>query len=229
MNRKKYSLDDYNKKEPFDDSCIKFFIIYEGADREPNYFEAFKDKFLEEKKAYIHHILEKTSLVKGNMPKNLIDRARDFIKNPPKSLKFTPSEEDKFRFVIDVDKHPKNQIEDLKKYSDTLLDSNLFISNFSFEIWLWFHLDEQEKITAKKPKEIKTQLGRKQNELKFAAFPHDYMSKELIEKAIERAEKADLDKDNYFPVVKSTKVYILIQELLKYSILNEDVISPETL
>jgi hypothetical protein len=229
MNRKKYSLDDYNKKEPFDDSCIKFFIIYEGADREPNYFEAFKNEFLEEKKAYMHHVLEKSSSIKGNMPINLIDRAKDFIKNPPKSLKFTPSDDDKFRFVIDVDKHPKKQIVDLKKYSDTLLDSNLFISNFCFEIWLWFHLDEQEKITAKKSKEIKIQLGEKQNELKFAAFPHDYMSKDLIYKAIKRAEKADLNPKDYFPVEKSTKVHLLIKELLEYSILNNSVDNAEIL
>ncbi|WP_395061802.1 RloB family protein [Flavobacterium sp.] len=223
MLRRKFKIDDYNKQDPFDDSCIKFFIVYEGSDREPNYFEAFKNVFLEEKKAYIHHVLEDSSSIKGNMPKNLINRAKEFIKNPPKNLKFTPSEEDKFRFVIDVDKHPKEQIIDLKEYSDTLLDSNIFISNFCFEIWLWFHLDEQENISAKKSKEIKTQLGDKQNELKFAAFPHNYMVMNLILKAIERAENTDKDKNNYFPVEKSTKVYLLIKELLEYSILNIDV------
>jgi RloB-like protein len=229
MQRGKYKLDDYNKKEPFDDSCIKFFIIYEGTDREPNYFEAFKNVFLEEKKAYIHHVLESTSPIIGNMPKNLIDRAKDFIKNPPKDLKFTPSEEDKFRFVIDVDKHPKQQIIDLKEYNDTLFDSNLFISNFCFEIWLWLHLDEQDKITSKKSKEIKTELGKKQNQLKFAEFPHDYIKKGLISTAIERAKKADLVKENYFPVEKSTKVYLLMEELLQYSLLNNAVKDPEIL
>lgn len=228
MNRRKYTLDDYNKNEPFDDSCIKFFIIYEGADKEPNYFEAFKNAFLEEKKAFIHHVLE-NSAVKGNMPKNLIDRAKDFIENPPKDLKFTPSEEDKFRFVIDVDKHPKQQIIDLKEYNDSLTDSGLFISNFCFEVWLWFHLDEQINITSKKSKEIKTELSVKQNQLKFAEFPHDYMVMDLILKAIERAEKADLNKGDYFPVDKSTKVYLLIQELLKYSIQNNLVEDPKIL
>ncbi len=228
MNRRKYTLDDYNKKEPFDDSCVKFFIIYEGTDREPNYFEAFKNVFLEEKKAYVHHVLE-NSIVRGNMPKNLIDRAKDFIKNPPKDIKFTPSEEDKFRFVIDVDKHPIQQIINLKEYNDTLTDSGLYISNFCFEVWLWFHLDEQENITAKKSKEIKTKLGEKQNELKFATIPHDYMVRDLILKAIERAEKADLVKDNYFPVEKSTKVYLLVKELLEYSILNNPVDEAEIL
>ncbi len=223
MQRKKYSLDDYNKREPFDDSCIKVFIIYEGTDKEPNYFEAFKNTFLEEKKAYVHHILESSTPIKGNMPKNLIDRAKYFINNPPKDLKFTPSKEDKFRFVIDVDKHPKQQIIDLKEFSDTLLDSNIFISNFCFEVWLWFHLDDQENISAKKSKEIKTHLGEKQNELKFAAFPHNYMAMDLILKAIERAENTDIDKNNYFPAEKSTKVYLLISELLKYSILNNPV------
>lgn len=222
MQRKKYSLEDYNKSEPFNDSCIKIFIIYEGTDREPNYFEAFNVAFIEEKKAYIHHLLETESSVKGNMPKNLLQRAKDFLDNPPENLKFTPSKTDRFRFVLDVDKHPLNQITDLKNYSDSLIDSKLFISNFCFEIWLWFHLDLKENITSTKSKEIKTELGSKQNEFKFN-FPHSYISSEYILKAIERAEKADVNKDDYFPVEKSTKVYLLIKELLKYSIFNNNV------
>jgi hypothetical protein len=134
MNRKKFSPSDYNKEAPFDDSCIKIFIIYEGLDKEPNYFQAFCETFLEIKKAYVHHVLESNSPVKGNMPINLLSRVLDFIDNPPKDLKFTPSVDDKFRFILDVDKHPKQQITDLKNYSDELIDSNLFISNFCFEV-----------------------------------------------------------------------------------------------
>lgn len=226
MQRRKYSFADYNKKEPFDDSCIKFFIIYEGSDKEPNYFQAFNEEFIEPKKAYIHHLLENESPVKGNMPKNLLERAKDFIENPPKDLKFTPSKTDRFRFVLDVDKHPKKQITDLKEYSETLIDSELFISNFCFEVWLWFHLDSKENITATKSKEIKTELGKKQNEFRFN-FPHSYISIDRINEAIERAKIADTNKVDFFPVEKSTKVYLLMEELLKYSILNENVNNPE--
>lgn len=229
MIRKKYSLNDYNKVDPFDDSCIKFFILYEGIDKEPNYFEAFSKKFLEPKKAYVHHVLENNSPIKGNMPINLKDRAYEFLTNPPKNLKFTPSKTDKLRFILDVDKHPIEQIKELKDFSDNLLDSNLFISNFCFEIWLWFHLDEQDNITSTKSKEIKTELGEKQNQLKISSYPHDYISTDLISKAIQRAEKSDLNKDDYFPVEKSTKVYLLIHELLQYSLLNNSVEDAEIL
>ena len=228
MNRKKYSLSDYNKEAPFDDSCIKLFIIYEGMDKEPNYFQAFCETFLEVKKAYVHHLLEINSPIKGNMPKNLLARAKDFIDNPPEYLRFTPSVDDKFRFVLDVDKHPEEQIIDLKNYSDTLLDSKLFISNFCFEIWLWLHLDEQKNILATKCKEIKTQLGLKQNELGFN-FPHSYMKIDLINNGIERAKQADAKKEIYFPVEKSTKVYLLMEELLQYSLLNNSVDGAEIL
>jgi hypothetical protein len=228
MNRKKYSLTDYNKEAPFDDSCIKLFIIYEGIDKEPNYFQAFCETFIEVKKANVHHVLESNSPIKGNMPKNLLTRAKDFIENPPEDLKFTPSVDDKFRFVLDVDKHPAQQTIDLKTYSDTLLDAKLYISDFCFETWLWFHLDEQQNIAATKCKEIKTQLGTKQNELGFN-FPHSYMKIELINKAIERAKNADTDKENYFPVKKSTKVYLLMEELLQYSLLNNSVEEAEIL
>lgn len=226
MQRRKYSIADYNKSEPFDDSCIKFFIIYEGRETEPNYFEAFNEKFIEPKKAYIHHLLEKKSPVKGNMPKNLLERAKNFIENPPKDLKFTPSKTDRFRFVLDVDKHPKEQITDLKKYSDSLIDSELFISNFCFEVWLWFHLDTKENITATKSKEMKKELGKKVNEFRFN-FPHSYISINHIKEATNRARNADTNKDNFFPVEKSTKVYLLIEELLNYSTLNKNVNDPE--
>lgn len=228
MQRKKYSLTDYNKSEPFDDSCVKFFIIYEGVDKEPNYFEAFKNEFLEDKKAYIHHVLENSTPIAGNMPKNLIERAKYFLKNPPKDLKFTPSTTDRFRFVLDVDRHPIKQIKDLKGYSDSLMDSKLFISNFCFEVWLWFHLDSKEKIASSKSKEIKRELGNKQNEFKFN-FPHSYITIDCINKAIKNAEIADINKNDYFPVEKSTKVYILMKELLEYSLINKDVNNSEIL
>lgn len=228
MLRRKYNPQEYNKKNPVDDSNIKYFILYEGIDKEPNYFQFFNDVFLEEKRIYVHHILESNTPIKGNMPKNLHERAVDFIKNPPKNLKFTPSADDKFRFVLDVDKHPKKQIEDLKKYSDSLFDSKIFISNYCFEVWLWAHLDELQNIKSTKSSEIKTELGLIQNK-NGINFPHSYMSANLIREAITRSKKTDLNKEDYFPTEKSTKVYLLIEELLEYSILNESVKNPETL
>ncbi|MEL1246357.1 RloB family protein [Flavobacterium sp. DGU11] len=228
MLRRKYSLKDYNKLEAFKDAT-KFFIIYEGADKEPNYFQAFNDTFLDQKKAYIHHVLEVDTDIAGNMPENLRDRVIHFLKNPPKDLQVTPSKDDKFRFVLDVDKHPPAQILSLKEYSESLVDAHLYISNFCFEVWLWFHIDQQENITATKSKEMKTLLGEKQNEMRLGPYPFCYMTTEIITGAIDKAKAADIQKENYFPVEKSTKVYILIEELLKYSIENNSVTDPEVL
>ena len=228
MIRKKYALEDYNKKEAFHDAT-KIFIIYEGIDREPNYFQAFNDAFLDPKKAYVHHVLDGHSGIVGNMPINLKDRAKAFLANPPEDIKVTPSKEDKFRFVLDVDKHPLEQIQILKDFSDGLPDSSLFISNYCFEVWIWFHLDEQIKMTATKCKELKTILGTKQNGKGIANFPYSYMSTDLIYQAIDRAEAADIDKEDYFPVEKSTKVYLLMKELLEYSIENKTVKEPKIL
>lgn len=222
MQRKKYSLADYNKKEAFEDAT-KFFIIYEGIDKEPNYFQAFNETFLDLRKAYVHHVLDGDGAVVGNMPENLKERVIAFLKNPPKDLKFTPSPDDKFRFVLDVDRHPQGQIIALEEYSQTLTDAQVFISNYCFEVWLWFHLDDQSNINATKCKGIKTLLGQKQNELGIAFYPHSYMDVELISKAIERSELADANKESYFPVEKSTKVYLLMKELLQYSLENSNV------
>lgn len=65
MQRRKYKLEDYNKSEPSKDAT-KYFIIYEGAVKEPNYFEAFNNAFLDSKSGYIHHVLEKDTEVFGN-------------------------------------------------------------------------------------------------------------------------------------------------------------------
>lgn len=222
MNRKKYSASDYNKAEAFQDAT-KFFIIYEGTVKEPNYFQAFNETFLNKKSAYVHHILEANTGIIGNTPLKLKERAAFFIKNPPSDIKITPSKEDKFRFVLDVDKHPQIQIEELKNYCDSLFDANLYISNYCFEVWLWVHFRNFEEITSGKSSEMKTELGT----LNLNNFPFCFMNIDLINDAIVKSEKADTSKDDYFPVEKSTKVYLLMKELLKHSLINNEVVDPK--
>ncbi|WP_394775541.1 RloB family protein [Flavobacterium sp.] len=224
MNRKKYSLGDYNKKQENQDAT-KFFIVYEGNVKEPNYFEAFNETFLDRKTAYIHHILENNTGVVGNTPLKLKERVESFIKNPPKDIKVTPTIEDKYRLVLDVDKHPDAQIIEVKNFCNQLGDAKLFISNYCFEVWLWAHLHDLDKIESTKSAEIKTELGT----IQTGIYPFCFMNITLINDAIKRSEMADVDKDNYFPVIKSTKVYLLIQELLSYSLINKEVIEPQTL
>ncbi len=212
MDRKKYL---YNKNEPTEDST-QFFIVYEGEVKEPKYFDYFNETFLKGRKACIIHILEKNTNVIGSQPKKLVEKAKAFKENTPNNLFI--SDDDKLRFVLDVDEHPVDQFPELKKYCRSLKDADLFISNFCFEVWLYFHLDEQEKIMSSNSKEMKTELGQKHALFKINNYPKEYLKVDLITKAIERAEKSDLDKENYFPVEKSTKVYLLVKELLEYSV-----------
>ncbi len=218
MNRKKYAYEDYNKAVAVKDAT-KYFIVYEGREKELNYFEAFNETFLDEKKAYVHHVLEKDTGVEGNTPLKLKERAEAFINNPPKYLKVTPANDDKFRFVLDVDKHPIEQIKELKCYCEGLNDGSLYISNFCFEVWLWAHTNDLDEITSIKSKEMKTELGT----LKSMNFPHEFMDVNLIRDAIRRCEDADVNSVDYFPSEKSSKVYLLIQELLSYSYFDLEV------
>jgi len=217
MRRKRYAIENYNKNEALKDAT-KYFVIYEGK-KEPRYFEAFNVSFLDEKSAYVHHILEESNGVVGNTPLKLKERAKAFIDNPPKSLRITPSVDDRFRFVLDVDRHPRDHIEELKTYCEALVDGDLFISNFCFEVWLWSHINDLVEIRSTKSKEMKTELG----DAKPMNFPQDFMKKDLIISAIQRCKDADINKSNYFPVEKSSKVYLLIEELMKHSFLNLDV------
>jgi hypothetical protein len=183
MLRKRFSIDDYNKKAAFEDAT-KFFIVYEAEKKELKYFETFNYLFFEPKKATILHVLEKDTEIIGSQPKKLIERAKSFIENPPKDLKITPTEEDKFRFVLDVDDHPIEQFAELNEYCKSLIDSSLYISNFCFEVWLYFHLDDQEKIVSKNSSQMKTELGEKHTEKKINNYPKGYLTTDRIKKQL---------------------------------------------
>jgi len=228
MERKRHSLADYNKPEAFEDAT-KFFIIYEGEKKEPAYFGAFNVQHLDPRSACVLHIFESDTEVVGSQPKKLMERAESFINNPPKNLRVTPSKEDKFRFVLDVADHPDEQFGELKNYCDSLPDADLYISNYCFEVWLWFHLDEQANILCANSSDMKTALGNKHTEQKLKNYPKSYLEIERINDAIVRAEVADTNKENYFPVEKATKVYLLMKELLEYSIENNRVKGAEIL
>jgi len=228
MDRKRYSLIDYNKKEAFQDAT-RFFIVYEGEKKEPKYFETFNHLYLNRRTAYIHHVFESDTKVAGSQPKKLIERAEAFINDPPKDLEITPSKDDKFRFVLDVDEHPIEQFAELKSYCERLYDADLYISNYCFEVWLWFHMDGPDSIVCRNSAEMKTQLGTKHTEHKMNRYPKSYLEIEKINEAILVAEAADTNKEHYFPVEKSTKVYLLMKELLEYSIENKTVKEPKIL
>lgn len=132
-------------------------------------------------------------------------------------IRVTPSIDDKFRFVLDVDKHPRDQVDELKQFCDKLKDAGLFISNYCFEVWLWAHVEKLDKITSCNSKEMKAELGG----LQTGNYPHCFMKKKLIEIAIKRCK--DVDVSNFFPNEKSSKVYLLIEELLSHSFLNVEV------
>lgn len=227
MERRRYSLSDYNKKEAFEDAT-KFFIVYEGEVKEPEYFEAFNNQYLQNRTACILHVFENNTQVIGSQPQKLIDRAKSFLENPPKDLQVTPTEEDKFRFVLDVDDHPTEQFKDLYNYCKGLPDANLFISNFCFEVWLWFHLDEPEQISCSDSAGMKTQLGHKHTECKIKRYPKSYLEPEKVNLAISRAKRVDITSE-IIPDIKSSRVYILMEELLQYAIENNSVKDAEVI
>jgi hypothetical protein len=212
MSRRKYSYNDYNKSKPRREAT-KYFIIYEGKSKEPNYFEAFNEKFIDNKLAYVCHVLEEDTGVIGNTPLKLIERAEKFLKEPPVNIKVTPAKDDRFRFVIDVDRHPSNHLKELKAYCTTLDNGEVYISNFCFEIWLWAHYYELSDIQSTNSKEMKTELGT----ITIAQYPHSFMEVELITNAIARCKSFDTNVEDFIPEVKTSKVYQLIEELIPFT------------
>lgn len=211
MGRRKFKYEDYNKSEPYADAT-KYFIVYEGKVKEPNYFEAFNEKFIDKSKAFICHILEEDTGVIGNTPLKLKERAEKFISNPPSNIKVTPYKDDKIRFVIDVDKHGEDKLNELIDYSERLEDAMVFISNYCFEVWLWSHIEDLSKITSISSKEIKRELPTIHN----LNFPHDFLTVDRIKNAVKRNKELDNTK-NVIPDKVLSKVYLLIEELLEHS------------
>ena len=218
MTRRKYKYNDYNKSAPIADAT-KYFIIYEGKSKEPNYFEAFNKAFIDPNKAFVCHVLEEDTGVEGNTPLKLKERAQAFINKPPSNIQVTPAFDDKFRFVLDVDKHNPKHLNELNDFCKSLNNGKTFVSNFCFEVWLWAHVDDIAKITASKSSELKTEFG----EIQDLHYPHDFMNIDIINKAIYTCKKSDDDETNFFPKEKNSKVYQLIEELISHSHLNIEV------
>jgi len=201
MERKSRS---YKRREAFKDASM-IIIGYEGQSKEPKYFNKMEQELLAPRKAFIHPLPP----VNGeSAPKKVLERVKTFVDDPKRGVNIEPA--DKIWFVLDVDRYPIEQFEEINTFCSENDQRNLAISNPCFEIWLWMHFDGAEKVSSTKPKDLKQELHEKTTSLNFGG---DYTP--LIDSAVQRAKVAD-KSSNYFPNEKSSKVYLLIEELLKH-------------
>jgi len=195
----------YLRRESFKGTSM-IIIGYEGTIRDPKYFQYIEEDLLEPRKAFIHPLPTENG---ESAPIKVLERVRTFVEDPSRGVNIESN--DIIWFVLDVDRHPLKQFDDVYLYSLSDRRINLAISNPCFEIWLWMHFDDVDNASSVTSKSLKKELHDKQNELRFNG---NYIP--LIPNAIKRAYKVDKSK-TYFPEEKSTKVHLLVENLLQYS------------
>lgn len=188
---------EYKKGKPHRD-YRKFIIVAEG-EREDEYFGFFKQLSLridiqivprDGGKSAAKYFLERIDLYDY---KNGIEK-EDFV-----------------WFVLDVDRWPKSEIHSLYQTCEQKGNYFMGMSNPCFEVWLCYHFLKTLPTDVKTAKQFKSHLPKVvkggYNKDKFAA---------LIAIASVHANEADADKENYFPVLRMTKVYGLANQLLHF-------------
>ena len=191
--------------------CSLFAIACEGAETEPNYFKYF-EYFKRIKVDIITHeespdTYDTETYNKNNKsaPKYVLQKAQDYLEKYGLDL----SNKDSLWLVIDVDQWEKSSIQEVYEKAKSQ-NINLIISNPCFEIWLLFHwCDNLDKIDCSKSTILKKEL----NKLKDDKFCHIDFLKD-INKAIINAKKADQNIDYYWPEERTSKVYILAEQLM---------------
>lgn len=194
----------YLRREAFKDASM-IIIGYEGQKTEPKYFKRLEQNMLEPRKAFIHPL---PPINGESAPKKVLERVKAFVNDPKRGVNIEAK--DNIWFVLDVDRYPIEQYEQVNTFCAENKQRNLAMSNPCFEIWLWMHFEEAKKVTSTKPKDLKYELHLKSVSLNFNG---DYTP--FVEQAITRAKESD-KTSNYFPVEKSSKVYLLVEELLKH-------------
>ncbi|SCW86868.1 RloB family protein [Mucilaginibacter sp. NFR10] len=187
----------YKKGKPFRD-FRKFIIVAEG-EREDEYFSYFKKISLRVDVEIVEREGGKSAA------KYLWDRLMRY------DYQYGIEKEDFVWFVLDVDRWPKKEIQELYDNCQREANLNVGISNPSFEVWLHYH------ILKTIPEELNTAKRLKSNLPKIikGGYNRDYFAS-LIETAKENASVADTDKDDYFPKPSNTKLYSLAEKLLLF-------------
>ena len=181
-----------------------FAIATEGTEREPDYFRLFdgidriKVDIIEPEISDEEDVLEKR---KASSPSKVLDKVKAYIAENQLSA----DDGDSLWCVIDVDRWPQEQIEELHAFCTQKDNWNLVISNPCIEIWLLYHkradLTDLGILAAQDAKQALDKI-EKGGYYYIKSLP-------LMLNAIENSRKADTNPDGYMPELLQTKVYQL--------------------
>ena len=181
-----------------------FAIATEGTEREPDYFRLFdgidriKVDIIEPETQDDEESSEKR---KASSPSKVLEKVKAYISKNQLSAE----NGDSLWCVIDIDRWPQDQIEELHTFCTQKDNWHLVISNPCIEIWLLYHkradLTDLSIQTAKDAKQALDKIE------KGGYYYIKYLP--LMLNAIENASNADTNPNGYMPELLQTKVYQL--------------------
>ena len=181
-----------------------FAIATEGTEREPDYFRLFdgidriKVDIIEPETSDDEDASEKR---KASSPSKVLEKVKAYISKNQLSAE----DGDSLWCVIDVDRWPQKQIEELHAFCAQKDNWHLVISNPSIEIWLLYHKRaDLTDLGIQTANDAKQALGKIE---KGGYYYIKYLP--LMLDAIENARNADSNPDGYMPELLQTKVYQL--------------------
>ncbi len=185
-----------------------FAIATEGSEREPDYFRLFdgidriKVDIIEPETSEEEEASEKRN---ASSPSKVLEKVKAYISENQLSAE----DGDSLWCVIDVDKWPQKQINELHAFCAQKDNWHLVISNPCIEIWLLYHkranLTDLGIQTAKDAKRALDKIE------KGGYYYIKYLP--LMLDAIKNAQSADSNPDRYMPQLLETKIYQLAQAL----------------
>ena len=187
----------YKRGEPHRDSSF-FVIICEGGKTEIEYFENFKK--IEQQRVKIRPSSPPDN---KSSPKWVLDQGVSIVEE------LGLNGNDQLWFVTDKDRWSFDELNMIQSECVNKKNWNFVISNPCFEVWLHAHAQDLENLLEKSScKNLKTELDVFQKQ--------DLLLKPLqnVRLAIERAKRFD-NSDHFIPNSLRTKVYLLVEELIK--------------
>ena len=185
-----------------------FAIACEGTEREPDYFRLF-DGIDRIKVDIIDDVCSRESGVtiqsRPSSPSHVLERVLAYMEEYQLDAKYG----DTLWCVIDKDRWPQEQIEELYNFCSGKKNCFLTISNPCIEVWLLYHkLEDLSELDIHSAQDAKKALG----DIEPGGYYYiKYLP--LMLQAIINAKKADSNPNGYLPGFLQTKVYHLAEAL----------------
>jgi hypothetical protein len=185
------------KLEPYRDSTY-FVIVCEGAKTEIEYFQNFK--IVKQQRVKIVSVAPSEN---KSAPKWVLDQA---VK---KSEEIGLNEDDQLWIVTDTDRWKTEHLRTIQDACDQTKNWHFVVSNPCFEVWLHAHVQDLENLSEGSSCQ---NLKKEFNQFKVdGQFSQPLRNLPL---AIERARRIDISQ-HFIPDSLRTKVYLLVEELIK--------------